>query len=75
MVNILEVVEELAATAYERGTKRISVSQIERELNNVEQWSAQNVEEVCKTLADLGYQVRRRTFSPPYQSSVSLTDL
>ncbi len=63
MFSVLEVVEELAATAYERGIKTISLSQIERELHSVERFSADNVEEVCKTLTDLGYRVRRSTGS------------
>jgi hypothetical protein len=57
MLNILEVVEELVATAYEHGIKTIFVSQIERELDNVEQYSAQNVEEVSNSLLELGYVV------------------
>ncbi len=57
MSDILEIVEELAASAYERGITTISVSQIERELYNVRQYSTCNAEEVCKTLIDLGYRV------------------
>jgi hypothetical protein len=48
---------ELAAIAYERGTKRISMSQIGKELKDAEQNNAHNVQEVCKTLIELGYSV------------------
>ena len=57
MFDIWEVVEELAAKAYERGTKRISMSQIGKELKDAEQNNAHNVQEVCKTLIELGYSV------------------
>jgi hypothetical protein len=55
--DIWEVVEELAATAYEHGTKTISMSQITKELNNVELNSPRSIEEVRNTLIELGYQV------------------
>jgi hypothetical protein len=54
---IWEVVEELAATAYEHGTKTISMSQITKELNNVELNSPSSIEEVRNTLIELGYRV------------------
>jgi hypothetical protein len=57
MFDIWEVVEELAAKAYERGAKRISMFQIGKELKDMEQNSAYNVQEVRKTLIELGYQV------------------
>jgi hypothetical protein len=55
--DIWEVVEELAATAYERGTKTISMSQITKELSNVELNSPSSIEEVRNTLIELGYRV------------------
>jgi hypothetical protein len=57
MLDIWEVVEELAATAYERGSKTISESQINKELSSIQQDSPHNVEEIKKSLLDLGYQV------------------
>ncbi len=57
MFDIWEVVEELVATAYERGTKRISMSQIGKELKDAEQNNVRNVQEVRKTLVELGYCV------------------
>ncbi len=57
MFNVLEVVEELAVTAYERGTNTISMAQIERELDNATQDDARNIEEVCRSLSDLGYAI------------------
>jgi hypothetical protein len=57
MFDIWEVVEELAAIADERGTKRISMSQIGKELKDAEQNNARNVQDVLKTLIELGYHV------------------
>jgi hypothetical protein len=57
MFDIWEVVEELAAIADERGTKRISMSQIGKELKDAEQNNARNVQDVLKTLIELGYSV------------------
>jgi hypothetical protein len=57
MFDIWEVVEELAAIAYERGTKRISMSQIGKELKDSKQDNAQNVQEVRNALIELGYSV------------------
>lgn len=57
MFDIWEVVEELVTMADERGTKNISMSQIGIELKNAEQNSAENIQEVCKSLAELGYRV------------------
>jgi hypothetical protein len=51
------VVEELATIADERGTGRISMFQIGKELKDAGQNSAQNVQEVRKSLIELGYQV------------------
>ncbi len=59
MLGILEVVEELVATAYERGTKTISLSQIKRQLYSVGHYSTQNVEGVLESLSDLGYCVTK----------------
>jgi hypothetical protein len=57
MFDIWEVVEELAATAYEHGTKTISMSQIGKELKDAKQNNIRNVQEVRKTLVELGYSV------------------
>lgn len=57
MFDIWEVVEELVAIAYERGTKRISMSQIGKEIKDAEQNSARNVQDIRKTLIELGYSV------------------
>jgi hypothetical protein len=57
MFDIWEVVEELAARAYEHGTKMISMAQIGKELKDVGQNNASNVQEVRNTLVELGYRV------------------
>ena len=57
MVNMWDVVEELAAVASERDTKRISLSQIRKHLEAAGQDSPHKVEEVRKTLIQLGYHV------------------
>jgi len=57
MFDIWEVVEELAAVAYERGTNRISMSQIGKELKDADQNNVRNVQEVRKNLIELGYRV------------------
>jgi hypothetical protein len=57
MFDMWEVIEELAAIAYERGTKRISMSQIGKELKDAEQNNSRNVQEIRKTLIELGYSV------------------
>jgi len=57
MFDIWDVVEELATIADERGTGRISMFQIGKELKDAGQNSAQNVQEVRKSLIELGYQV------------------
>ena len=57
MFNIWEIVEELAAVAYEGGTKKISLSQIGKELKDAEQNNARNVQDVRNTLIELGYSV------------------
>ena len=57
MFNIWDVVEELAAVAYEHHTKRISMSQIRKHLKAANQESPHTVEEVRKTLIQLGYHI------------------
>ena len=57
MFDIWEVVEELAAIAYERRTNRISMSQIGKELKDADQNNVRNVQEVRKNLIELGYRV------------------
>jgi hypothetical protein len=54
---ILEVVEELVAEAYERGSKRITMSRIGKELKHSGRHSVQNTQAVYEALVDLGYQV------------------
>ena len=75
MFNIWDVVEELAAVAYERHTTTIPVSQIRKHLKAAEQDSPQNVEEVCKTLIQLGYHVVVGTVSRSGRSSLKRKDL
>ena len=57
MFDIWEVVEELVTVADERGSKSISMSQIGKELKDAEQNSAHNIQEVRKSLVELGYRV------------------
>ncbi len=57
MFDIWQVIEELVTVADERGSKRISMSQIGQELKDVEQNNAHNVQEVRKSLVELGYRV------------------
>jgi hypothetical protein len=57
MFDTWEVVEELVSVADERGTKSISMSQIGKELKDAEQNNAQNIQEVHKSLVELGYRV------------------
>jgi len=57
MFDIWEVVEELVTMADEQGSRRISMSQIGKELKDAEQNNVQNVQAVYKNLVDLGYQV------------------
>ncbi len=57
MFDIREVVEELIIEADERGTKSISMSQIGRELKDVEQNNAHNIQEVRESLVNMGYRV------------------
>jgi hypothetical protein len=57
MFNVWDVVEELAARAYEHGTKVISMSQIGKELKDMEQNNACNVQDVRNTLIELGCRV------------------
>ncbi len=57
MFDIWQVIEELVTVADERGSKRISMSQIGQELKDLEQNNAQNVQEVRKSLVELGYRV------------------
>ncbi len=57
MFDIWEVVEELVTVADERESKTISRSQIGQELKDAGQNSAHNIQEVRKSLAELGYRV------------------
>lgn len=57
MFDIWEVVEELAAIADKRATKRISMSEIGKELKDADQNNAENIQRVHKALTELGYQV------------------
>ncbi len=57
MFDIWEVVEELVTVADKRGTKSISMSQIGQGLKDMEQNNPQNVQEVRKSLVELGYRV------------------
>jgi hypothetical protein len=57
MFDIWEVVEELVTMADEQGSRRISMSQIGKELKDAEQNNVQNVQAVYRSLVDLGYQV------------------
>ena len=58
-----DVVEELAAVAYERKSDRISVSQIRTKLKAAGQYGVQSVKEVRETLIELGYHVRQQKAS------------
>jgi hypothetical protein len=57
MFDIWEVIEELVTVADERGSKTISMSQIGQELKDAEQNTARNIQEVRKSLVELGYRV------------------
>jgi hypothetical protein len=57
MLDLTDVVEELVTVADERGTKRISMLQIGKELKDADQNNANNIQEVYKHLVGLGYQV------------------
>jgi len=57
MFDIWEVIEELVSAADDQRTKRISMLQIGKELKDAGQNSAQNIQEVRKSLVELGYQV------------------
>jgi hypothetical protein len=59
-----DVVEELAAVAYEHKSKRISVSQIRKQLKATGQAGPRSVEEVREILVELGYQVCKWRASP-----------
>jgi len=75
MFNMWDVVEELAAVAYERHTTTIPVTQIRKHLKAAEQDSPQDVEKICKTLIQLGYHVVVGTVSRPGRSSLKRKDL
>ena len=75
MFNIWDVVEELAALAYEHHTKRISMSQIRKHLKAAKQDSPHSLEEVRKTLIQLGYHVRVQRVSPSIGSSIKRKDI
>lgn len=70
MFDIWEVVEELVTVADERGSKTISMSQIGEELKDAEQNNARNVQEVRKSLVELGYRVEVQSLG---QTEVSIT--
>jgi hypothetical protein len=57
MFDIWEVIEELTTVADGRGSKRISMSQIGKELKDAEQNNAANVQAVRNSLVELGYRV------------------
>jgi hypothetical protein len=57
MFDIWEVVEELATLADERGTKKISMSEIGKALKDADQNNAPNIQGIHKALVELGYQV------------------
>ena len=75
MFNIWDVVDELAAIAYERHTKRISISQIRQQLKAAERDTPRILEEVRKTLIQLDYNVRVLAVSPPSRSCINHKDL
>ena len=75
MFNMWDVVEELAAVAYERHTTTIPVTQIRKHLKAAEQDSPQDVEKICKTLIQLGYHVRVQRVSPSIRSSIKRKDI
>jgi hypothetical protein len=47
----------IVTVADERGSKTISMSQIGQELKDAEQNTARNIQEVRKSLVELGYRV------------------
>ncbi|HAR96495.1 MAG TPA: hypothetical protein DCR97_11115 [Deltaproteobacteria bacterium] len=57
MFDIWEVVEELVAVADKRATRRISMSEIGKELKDADENNAENIQGVHKALTELGYQV------------------
>ncbi len=57
MFDIWEVIEELVALADEKGTDTISMFQIGKELKDAGENSAHNVQEVRRSLVELGYRV------------------
>ncbi len=57
MFDAWEVVEELSAKADKQGTKRISMLEIGKELKDAGYNNARNVQEIRKSLIELGYQV------------------
>jgi hypothetical protein len=57
MFDIWEVVEELVSIADKRARKKISMSEIGRELKDADQNNAENIQGVHKALVELGYQV------------------
>ena len=63
-----DIVEELAAVAYEQQTKTICVEQICERLRAAEQESPDNIEEIREALVDLGYQVWNSSASPDHPS-------
>jgi hypothetical protein len=57
MFDIWEVIEELVAIADERGSKSISMLEIGKELKDAGYNNALSVQEVRKSLVELGYRV------------------
>jgi hypothetical protein len=57
MSDIWEMVDELVRMADKRGTKSISMSEIGKELKDAELNNAENIQEVRKTLLELGYRI------------------
>jgi len=71
MFNLWDIVEELAAVAYERHSKRISMSQIRRQLKGAKQDTLHDVEAVRKMLIQLGYHVEAQIVSSPSRSPIN----
>ena len=57
MFDIWEVVEELASVADKQGSETISMLQIGKELKDAGENTAHNVQEVRRSLVELGYRV------------------
>ncbi len=57
MFDIWEVVEELVTLADKQSTKTISMLQIGKELKDAGENTAHNVQEVRRSLLELGYRI------------------